>query len=148
MCYAMKILVYVKGCVGLPFLGCCSPIQERRDKQGITGQYRGFQFAASDQACRVWEELRFHQHRGSGKIVPNRMRVCYVRCFRIDEAYFRLGFGCMWRFLSGGALPQAEINERAKVAFDGTLPLLGLADVPWSHLLHLRRGLPDAGAKA
>ena len=43
----------------------------------------------------VWEELRL---RSTGR-------------FRIYEAYFRLGFGSVWRFLSGGALPQAEINE-------------------------------------
>ena len=31
--------------------------------------------------------------------------------FRIYEAYFRLGFRLYVEILSGGALPQAEINE-------------------------------------
>ena len=40
--------------------------------------------------------------------------------FRIYEAYFRLGFGCMWRFLSGGALPQAEINVMGHIVMSAT----------------------------
>ena len=59
--------------------------------------------------------------------------------FRIYEAYFRLGFGCVWRFLSGGALPQAEIRKRVieTVKVDPKV-VSGLADVLGSHLLHLR----------
>jgi hypothetical protein len=33
-----------------------------------------------------------------------------------------------------GALLIHPSVGRVEVAFDGTLPLLGLADVPWSHL--------------
>lgn len=41
--------------------------------------------------------------------------------FRIYEAYFRLGFGYMWRFLSGGALPQAEINVMGHIVMGATV---------------------------
>ena len=88
----------------------------------------------------VWEELRFHQHRGSGKIVPNRMRVRYVRCFRIDEAYFRLGFGYMWRFIWENPAAGRELSGMCAFRRDAKISptrTQGLADVPWSHLAQL-----------
>ena len=81
--------VFVKECVGLSFLVYCSPIL-------------------------VWEELRFRNKpvEDYAEMVGCCVSVkvaCLTR-FRIDEAYFRLGFGCVWRFIWETPAADREIS--------------------------------------
>lgn len=74
--------------------------------------------------------------------------------FRIYEAYFRLGFGCMWRFYRAVPCRRPRLMKgHIVMGATALVTYLGLADVPGSHLTRVelvidaltgRRGGPYA----